>query len=215
MGRQGRSWCRSVEGCSSAARADACGPSCPKLCRMEVQVLRLPFIRFPSRPEGTGAARIPRCARQASRPRGRGAPPSAQISQYNAEGTVHPRGGKDESSQPRTMPSPCNLCLGPFEPATSTLTNDSLPATRLLRSERHRTRESDFGVHLPAVWAEGAGRWPRRFIKETNHAIRHHDRLDSSRGRRVRAAESQGIGGNPPPSGERSTGHFPWRARQR
>ena len=40
-----------------------------------------------------------------------------------------------------------------------------------------------------------------------NHAIRHHDGPVRPRGRRVRAAESQGIGGNPPPSGERSTGH--------
>jgi hypothetical protein len=61
-----------------------------------------------------------------------------KIAQYAAAGTVHPEGGKDESSQPRTSASPCNLCLGPFEPASSTPTNDSLPATRLLRSEKHR-----------------------------------------------------------------------------
>jgi len=32
-----------------------------------------------------------------------------KIAQYAAAGTVHPKGGKDESSQSRTSASPCNF----------------------------------------------------------------------------------------------------------
>ena len=72
------------------------------------------IFRFPAGSRRHGAARIPRRAWQASRSRGRGAHPGAQNTRsQSAEGPVQLQGGKDESSQPRT------LCLRATSPRAS------------------------------------------------------------------------------------------------
>ena len=101
-------------------------------------------LRFPAGSRRHGAARIPRRAWQASRPRGRGAPQRAQIAWYAAGGTVHPEGGKDESSQSRTSASPCNLY--PEHPR-----GPSMRGMRMLLPGKDRSRR----------WTRRIEPWPR------------------------------------------------------
>ena len=100
------------------------------------------FYSISSRLE-TAWSREDSAVRMASQPPERERSAAACTKHANSrQRTVHPRSGKDESSQPRTM-------------------------------------------RLRATFVQSEG---------GNHAIRHHGRLDRSRGRRVRAADSQGIG---------------------
>lgn len=131
-------------------------PSCGK-----GRVAPVRSFRFPSRPEGTGAARIPRCRWQANCPEwGDGRRHKHKNTQDNAEGTVHPRSGKeDESSQPRTMRLRATFRCKVNRPCSSfdTIRRERRPERRVERFEGHCKA---FRRGLPARTVRQAGRDP-------------------------------------------------------
>lgn len=75
--------------------------------------------------------------------------PTAPKAIARAFGAGFPRGQCDRRGETRTLISPC---LGPFEPASSTLTNDSPPAA-LARAKRKLLAERNGGGGGPAAEA--------------------------------------------------------------
>lgn len=157
-------------------------------------------ISFPE-PVGEGAARIPRHARQASRPKGRGAPPSLKMSQYNANGDR--AGTPDVSRTGKTNPVSHGRCVsvrlfadreplaGPAYGVDTRQTRFPAPSMRACGAPH--LQENKLWAVARRPRAPSGVRRELFHHKETNHAIRHSDRPVRPRGRRVRAADGAGV----------------------